>query len=223
MCGIAGYSVAPGGHLFSLDAAVEAMRHRGPDSNGVFYKEDHGLGLAHTRLSIQDLSSLGNQPMLSEDKSTVIVFNGEIYNFHELRKDFERSGHRFNGNSDTEVLLRLYQEEGPEMLRRLNGIFAIAIWDQKNKSLFVARDALGVKPFYFVAEDGLFAFASEVKALASIYPNLRSMDCDSLQRYIAFLWCPGEGTPSRSIRKLVPGRAMVVQNGEIRRSWNWYQ
>lgn len=223
MCGIAGYSIASGQKMISLDSALEAMRHRGPDSKGVLYRENNGIGLAHTRLSIQDLSSLGHQPMPSDDKAITIIFNGEIYNFLELRTRLQDAGHCFKGRSDTEVLLRLYQQDGIEMLQSLNGIFAIAIWDQDRQSLFVARDALGVKPFYFAAEDGLFAFASEVKALITIFPDLGCLDLDALQRYISYLWCPGEGTPNKSVRKLLPGQAMVVKNGKIKRRWNWYQ
>jgi asparagine synthase (glutamine-hydrolysing) len=161
--------------------------------------------------------------MSSDDETVIIVFNGEIYNFLELKTRLQDAGYHFKGNSDTEVLLRLYQEEGEEMLQRLNGIFAIAIWDQNRQSLFVARDALGVKPFYFATEEGLFAFASEIKALVSIYPHLGSLDLDSVQRYLSFLWCPGDGTPNRNIRKLLPGQAMLVEQGAIKRCWNWYQ
>lgn len=223
MCGIAGYSLATGHQVFSLDPVIQAMHHRGPDSNGAFYKEDEGIGLAHTRLSIQDLSPLGYQPMLSDDESLALVFNGEIYNFRELRAQLEQAGHGFKGHSDTEVLLRLYQETGPEMLRLLNGIFAIAIWKQDEQSLFVARDALGVKPFYFMAKEGLFAFASEIKALSAICPDLGPLDNDALQRYMSFLWCPGNGTSSKHVRKLLPGQAMIIEKGDIKRSWIWYQ
>ena len=223
MCGIAGYSLGSDRPTISLEPVVQALHHRGPDSNGTFYKEEHGIGLAHTRLSIQDLSSLGHQPMLSDDQSLALVFNGEIYNFQALRTELEQAGHVFKGHSDTEVLLRLYQEKGTDMLPLLNGIFAIAIWNQKEQSLFVARDALGVKPFYFIAQDELFAFASEIKALIPICPDLGPVDYDALQRYMSFLWCPGDGTPGKNVRKLLPGQAMVIKQGNIKQSWTWYQ
>jgi asparagine synthase (glutamine-hydrolysing) len=151
------------------------------------------------------------------------VFNGEIYNFCELRSDLETKGFSFRGHSDTEVLLNLYLAEGEAMLSRLNGIFAFALWDSRKQSLLIARDALGVKPFYYAALNGRFAFASEIKALLHLVPEARELDVVSLHRYLSFLWCPGEGTPLKSVRKLGPGEAMWVREGQIERRWTWYQ
>lgn len=224
MCGIIGaWGSSP---AEKVAAAVRLLSHRGPDDQGAYTDPDMALSLGHVRLSIQDLSPLGHQPMLSEDQSVVLVFNGEIYNFHELRQELKEKGHRFRGNSDTEVLLQLYLAYGEAMLTRLNGIFAFALWDRRNRSLFIARDALGVKPLYYTENATGFAFASEMKALlylAPQAPELRDLDIPALHRYLSFLWCPGEGTPLTAIRKVLPGEAMVVQHGRIERRWTWYQ
>jgi asparagine synthase (glutamine-hydrolysing) len=189
----------------------------------MWFDIDAGIGLAHRRLSILDLSVTGAQPMVSDDGSLVLVFNGEIYNFRELRAELEVAGHRFRGHSDTEVLLHLYLTDGDKMLGRLNGIFAFAVWDKHKQSLFVARDGLGVKPLYYIETSNGFAFASEMKALLCVVPNARELDVPALHRYLTYLWCPGEGTPLRGVRKLTPGEALVVREGKVVRRWIWYQ
>lgn len=221
MCGIVGYS----GRFTRgrLEEALERISHRGPDDSGVFIEEARSVGLGHTRLSILDLSPFGHQPMLSDDGTVALVFNGEIYNFRELRAELEAAGHRFRGHSDTEVLLRLYLAEGEAMLPRLNGIFAFALWDGRKGALLVARDALGVKPLYYTAGGGKFAFASEIKALATLQPIEGELDHDAINRYLTFLWCPGEGTPVKSIRKLGPGEAAWIRDGKIDTHFIWYQ
>ena len=221
MCGILGYS-----GLFDsarLTAGVAAIAHRGPDDTGEFIDKSAGVGLGHVRLSILDLSPAGHQPMANSDGNVVLVFNGEIYNFRELRKELKDKGFIFRGHSDTEVLLNLYLSEGADMLSRLNGIFAFALWDGRSKSLFIARDGLGVKPFYYSATGRGFAFASEIKGLLPMVPEARELDVESLHRYLSFLWCPGEGTPLKSVRKLLPGEAMVIREGKIERKWIWYK
>jgi asparagine synthase (glutamine-hydrolysing) len=221
MCGIAGFS-----GLFDSESLVVAGRlqsHRGPDDSGQYFDAAAGIGLGHVRLSIQDLSPLGHQPMISEDGAVVLVYNGEIYNFRELRTELEAKGHRFRGHSDTEVLLHLYLARGEAMLAMLNGIFSFAFWDRRDRSLFVARDALGVKPLYYAETAAGFAFASEIKALSCVVPKMRELDISALHRYLSFLWCPGAGTPLRGVRKLLPGEAMIVRAGKISRRWAWYQ
>ena len=161
--------------------------------------------------------------MTSSDEKVVLVFNGEIYNYRELRVELEDKDFIFHGNSDTEVLLNLYLAEGEDMLHRLNGIFAFAMWDGRNKSLFIARDGLGVKPLYYSATSRGVAFASEIKGLLPMVPEARELDVVSLHRYLSFLWCPGEGTPLKAVRKLLPGEAMVIREGKIERKWIWYQ
>jgi asparagine synthase (glutamine-hydrolysing) len=228
MCGIAGYLNSPSGAfaLSALTAATAALNHRGPDDSGVFEDRANGVGLAHTRLSIVDLSPLGHQPMLSDDGRVVIVFNGEIYNFRELRIELEAQTHRFHGHSDTEVLLHLYlmhrqSADGiPAFLRRLNGIFAFALWDADRGALLLARDALGVKPLYYSSGETGLQFASEIKALQ---PALGTLDVAALDRYLTYLWCPGEGTPFAHVRKLGPGEAMWVKQGGIQERITWYQ
>lgn len=220
MCGIVGLS---GGNLDRLAAANDLLAHRGPDDSGIFTDPAANIGLGHRRLSILDLSPLGHQPMLSADGAVVLVFNGEIYNYRELRADLEAQGGTFRGHSDTEVLLNLYLAEGEAMLSRLNGIFAFALWDSRKQALLIARDALGVKPLYYAALAGRFAFASEIKSLLHLAPEARELDIAALHRYLSFLWCPGEGMPLKAVRKLLPGEAMWVRAGQIERRWNWYQ
>jgi len=230
MCGIAGFSLFPGeqsGRSW-LAGARDALAHRGPDDWGLFEDSAHGVGLVHTRLSILDLSPLGHQPMLSEDGRVALVFNGEIYNFRELRADLEARGHCFRGGSDTEVLLRLYLEARREghapdvaaLLRRLNGIFAFALWDFDRRAMLLARDALGVKPLYVRQGSTGLHFASEIKALPI---GNSDIDCAALDRYLSFLWCPGEGTPAASIRKVTPGEAVWVSQGTISARISWYR
>jgi asparagine synthase (glutamine-hydrolysing) len=221
MCGIAGYS----GRFdaCTLDAAVAALRHRGPDDRGTFVDAASGVGLGHSRLSILDLSPLGHQPMADPAGGAVIAFNGEIYNFRELRAGLEAKGIAFRGHSDTEVLLQLYLNHGEAMLADLNGIFAFAIWDPRRRGLLLARDGLGVKPLY-VAETPLgVAFASEIKALLHVAPDCREVDVPALHRYLSFLWCPGDGTPLKAVRKLPPGELLWIKDGRVMRRQAWYR
>jgi asparagine synthase (glutamine-hydrolysing) len=220
MCGIVGIF---GGCLDRLNAAVATLSHRGPDDSGVFVEPVAGVGLGHRRLSVLDPSPLGHQPMVSDDGMLVLVFNGEIYNFCALRAELEINGVSFHGHSDTEVLLNLYQAEGEAMLSRLNGVFAFALWDGRKQALLIARDALGVKPLYFTVQSDYFAFASEIKALLCLVPNLTDLDSEALNRYLSFLWCPGNGTPLKGVHKVEPGEAMWVRQGQIERRWIWYR
>jgi len=161
--------------------------------------------------------------MCSRDGSVVLVFNGEIYNYREIRASLESKGVAFCSKSDTEVLVNLYLAEREKMLTRLNGIFAFALWDNRDQSLFVARDAFGVKPLYYTFMHRGFAFASEIKALLHLVPGVRDLDVVALHRYLSFLWCPGDGTPLKAVRKLLPGEAMIVRGGQPVRRWTWYQ
>ncbi len=230
MCGIAGALCSVDQHLkdvelFEWSRVQQSLAHRGPDDSGLFLDKAANVGLLHTRLSIIDLSPQGRQPMLSADGDVVLVFNGEIYNFRDLRHELEEAGFSFRGSSDTEVLLNLYLAEGMKMLTRLNGIFSLAVWDRSKRTLFIARDAFGVKPLYYdhAENTGRFVFASELKALVHLQTQCAHVDEAALQRYLAFLWCPGEGTPLKGVRKLGPGEAMEVQDGRIQRHWRWYR
>jgi asparagine synthase (glutamine-hydrolysing) len=219
MCGILGFFGAF--EPAALRVGLAAIAHRGPDDSGVFIGNAGTVGLGHVRLAIQDLSPLGHQPMLGADGAVVLVFNGEIYNFRDLRRDLERRGHQFRGHSDTEVLLNLYLAEGEAFLNRLNGIFALAMWDARTQELLLARDAMGVKPLYVATTTEGLAFGSEIKGLMPLLSSTRELDAASLHRYLSFLWCPGAGTPLKNVRKLLPGEAMIVRAGRVCRQWEW--
>ena len=225
MCGIGGYSLSSEGNLNIeiLKKISTKISHRGPDDNGIYQDSKSKIGLVHTRLSIQDLSPNGHQPMLNENSDIILIFNGEIYNFKELRDELIKKGIKFKGNSDTEVLLKLYTLEGTNMLSRLNGIFAFAIWDMRDQKLFLARDNFGVKPLYYSLLDKGFFFASELKALTPIINDDNELNYNALQSYLTFLWCPGRDTPIKSVSKLLPGEAMIVQKGKVKNCWKWYQ
>ncbi|MBM4127870.1 MAG: asparagine synthase (glutamine-hydrolyzing) [Nitrospira sp.] len=216
--------------ISGINAAAIALAHRGPDDSGCFEGHDLGIALAHTRLSILDLSGNGRQPMRSDDGRVVLVFNGEIYNFADLRQQLGDEGVRFDSRSDTEVILRVYEQWRPEteqqwrdFLGAFNGIFALAIWDDRRRELVVARDALGVKPLYYVHTEDHFAFASELKALRPLVGNPVSADAVAVDQYLSFLWTPGERTLWPGAIKLDPGSLLRVRtSGEITRS-TWYR
>lgn len=222
MCGIIGISGRV--EKNKLQEGVKILAHRGPDDSGIFIDKENDIGLGHTRLSIQDLSLAGHQPMSDSSGDVVITFNGEIYNFKELRVKLEAKGYVFNGNSDTEVLLNLYIDAGKEMFGQLNGVFSLAIWDKNIQTLLISRDALGVKPLYYSEiASGSFIFASEIKALTQLISHKLELDVESVNRYLAFLWCPGNGTPLKSVKKLSPGEAITIKKGVIDNRWFWYK
>lgn len=204
-----------------LPAMSHAIRRRGPDGAGEFRDDAAGIGLVHRRLAILDLSEAGAQPLADTEDRAVLVYNGEIYNFLELRRELERDGFRFRGHSDSEVLVNLYLRDGTAMLPRLNGIFAFALWDRRKRELFVARDRFGVKPLYVTSSASGFAFASEIKALLPILED-RELDRTAIRRYLSFLYCPGDRTPFRAVRKLGPGEALTVKDGKIVRTHRWF-
>lgn len=199
-----------------------AIAHRGPDGDGIFHDEPNGVGLAHRRLAIIDLTESGHQPMVSEDGGTIITYNGEIYNYRELAAELRHLGWTFRGTSDTEVLLALFRQYGTEMLSKLNGIFSFAIWDQRRRELFVARDGVGVKPLYYCSLPQGVLFASELKALLQEQTLDTSLDPIAIARHLTFLWSPAPDTMIKSIKKLEPGCAFVVKDGKIARKWQYY-
>ena len=221
MCGIVGMWMREDGDC-SLSDSLDAIAHRGPDGRGEYRNERSALMLGHVRLAIIDLSPAGAQPMASDDGQVVLVFNGEIYNFRELRAELAARGVAFRGHSDTEVLLRLYMADGLAMFPRLNGIFAFALYDSHRAELLLARDALGVKPLYFCESVAGLAFASEIKALSALTEPGTTLDLPAIQRYLSFLWCPGEGTPFVDVRKLPPGEFMRISAGRIVERRRWY-
>lgn len=208
MCGILALIGDDPSAFRKTSGAIDLIRHRGPDDLGLWREEKCALG--HTRLSILDLSSLGHQPMELPEEGLVIVFNGEIYNHHDLRAELAKQGHVFKSTSDTETLLHAYAEWGEGMLNKLNGIFAFAIWDRKRNELFVARDHFGVKPLYYFLTDGLFVCASELKAVAALDISDGDLDREAIASYLYYLWCPGEKTPFKAIKKLLPGYCIKI-------------
>ncbi|PYV18589.1 MAG: asparagine synthase (glutamine-hydrolyzing) [Acidobacteria bacterium] len=221
MCGIAGIlnlSLDPAAHLDRLEAMSARLVHRGPDSHGAFTLPH--LGLAIRRLSIIDLET-GDQPLSNETGEVTLVFNGEIYNYRELRKKLLDRGHRFKTRSDGEVIAHLYEERGPDFVRELNGMFAIALWDNRAKRLVLARDRAGEKPLYYWRRGTTLAFASEIKALFE-YPDVsRAPDFDALTSYFFYGYFPAPASAFREIRKLPAAHRMVVEGGEFRIEQYW--
>ncbi|MCB0583149.1 MAG: asparagine synthase (glutamine-hydrolyzing), partial [Phaeodactylibacter sp.] len=206
MCGIFG-CYAPNIKI-SADKAVQSIAHRGPDDAG--FLEANGLTLGHRRLSILDLSPNGHQPMLSEDGRYAIVYNGEIYNHWDIRAGLEGK-YTFRSTSDTETLLYGFIEYGKAVLNRLNGIFAFAIFDQKDNRLFIARDQLGIKPLYYYWDGATFAFCSEIKGLIQLEQVDRSLRPEAFVNYLHFLWSPGEMTPLKHVQKLLPAHYLSLE------------
>jgi asparagine synthase (glutamine-hydrolysing) len=221
MCGIAGYSGAfERGLLARMNAAIA---HRGPDGTGDYFSSDGSIGLTHRRLAIIDLSPTGAQPMTDAATGVTITYNGEIYNYRELRADLEHTGAAFFGRSDTEVILRLYLARGRAALPLLNGIFAFALWDPRDRSLLVARDGPGVKPLYYVQTRGGFLFASELKALLACPDVDRTLDPRAVWLHLTFLWAPTPYTMLASVRKLEPGTGLQVRDGRVVDQWRFYE
>lgn len=220
MCGIIG---ALGNNLnFDFVDAVKKLSHRGPDDIGFYKNEDGNIQLGHTRLAIIDLSKSASQPMIDKINQNIIIFNGEIYNFEFLKKKF-LSDTEFNSNSDTEVLLKLYNLLGIDMLNYLDGIFAFAIFDKKTKEVFLVRDHYGIKPIYYIELLNQFYFASEPKALINIISDLKDINYQAITNYLTFQWSPGNQTPLKKLNKLGPGEYVVLKDNKIINRVNWYQ
>jgi len=162
----------------------ETMKHRGPDDTGIFIDKKSNLGLAQRRLSIIDLSEKGHQPMGSEDGTLWLTYNGEVYNFKEIKKELEKKGYRFRGNSDTEVVLKSFQEWGINCVDKFRGMFSFAVWDQKKEKLYLFRDRFGVKPLFYYFDKNKFLFASELKAICSWHRFKKEIDFNALSFYL---------------------------------------
>lgn len=197
---------------------LHPMRHRGPDGCGIF--TGRGIGLGHRRLAILDLGG-GTQPMANEDSTIHVTFNGEIYNYVELRDLLIERGHTFRTKSDTEVIVHLYEEFGLVGLSRLDGMFAFGLWDDHQRRLVLARDRVGIKPLYYSASPHGVAFASELKSLLSLPEVGRELDPQALRRFFDFLYVPGEATLFRSIRKLPPAHLLIAELGTVRLERYW--
>ncbi|HHS83637.1 MAG TPA: asparagine synthetase B, partial [Gammaproteobacteria bacterium] len=223
MCGITGIfnlQNLPSPSMDELKPMITRLAHRGPDGYG--YYADNQVGLAHARLSIIDLQG-GDQPIHNENNSIQVVFNGEIFNYIELRKALEGQGHSFYTQSDTEVIVHLYEQYGDSFVNHLNGQFAIALWDKESRRLILARDRTGIRPLFYSVTGGRLFFASEVKALFAHPALKRRLDIRAMGEIFTY-WAP---LPSHSIFEgiatLPPGHIMCVEKGEldIRRYWDW--
>ncbi len=226
MCGIAGFvesdrAAAP----FNLDESralihrmCDVIRHRGPDDEGVWV--DEGVALGMRRLSIIDLST-GQQPIHNEDRTVWTVFNGEIYNFRELRRDLEATGHVFYTSTDTEVIVHAYEQWGAGAIPRLRGMFGLAIWDTRSRTLLIARDRIGIKPMHYAMIKGRFYFGSEIKSLLQAPDLPRDLDMDAIDHYLSFLYTPRDGSIFANVRKLPPGHCLAWTDGvaTIDRYW----
>ncbi|HYE15376.1 MAG TPA: asparagine synthase-related protein, partial [Pyrinomonadaceae bacterium] len=233
MCGICGFltseETAPAAGV--LEAMTERLHHRGPDDGGVWEGAAPGgwrVGLGARRLSIIDLSERGHMPMQTADGALCITYNGEVYNFRELRRELEALGHRFRSDTDTEVVLNAYRQWGPESLSRLNGMFAFAVWDERERELTLARDRLGVKPLFYAAakvegEGGeSFVFASEAKAILASGLVKPELDLEGLNQQLTFLWTPDPHTLFRGIHRLPPAHVLKWRDGisTVREWWD---
>ena len=210
MCGIAGFSWE---NKDLIKKVTNCISHRGPDSEGYF--TDKGISLGHRRLSIIDLSKKGNQPMFDEDNEIVIVFNGEIYNFKELRQNLQKKGYKFKSNSDTETIIEGYKDYGEHICEKLDGMFAFALWDKKKKLLFIARDRIGKKPLYYSIKDNNVIFASEIKAILETGIS-KEIDRNALLNIISSRFSPGNDTIFSEIKKLPPGTYGIFSKGKLK-------
>ncbi|MHB0997190.1 MAG: asparagine synthase (glutamine-hydrolyzing) [Elusimicrobiales bacterium] len=217
MCGICGFAGVKNDGL--LKAMTLSLAHRGPDEDGFFADEDR-VALGMRRLKIIDLAT-GSQPLFNEDRTVCVVFNGEIYNFRELRADLEAQGHRFSSNSDTEVLVHLYEQYGEGFPARLRGMFAFALWDAKERKLMLARDQFGIKPLYYAFAAGKLYFASELKALRLAAGVCGDLDPLALDFYFSYLYIPAPLSVYSGVKKLEPATALFLHNGSLRMEKYW--
>ncbi len=224
MCGIVGWATS---NHKAFDIPLEKMRgqlmHRGPDDTGLWFSADRQVGMGHTRLSIIDLSQKGHQPMILDGGQLAIVFNGEIYNFKEIRSDLEQSGHSFSSRSDTEVILHAYQQWGTSCVSRFDGMFAFALYDAAKQSVFLARDRVGEKPLYYTRVNDTLLWASEPKALLAWEGIHARIDADALREYLAYGFVGGENCIFEGMHKLAPAHCLEfdLRNSRFRTRRYW--
>ncbi len=222
MCGIAGIiDTERPVYAYDLLKMANAIQHRGPDNQSVYIDPSNHSGLAHCRLSFLDLSESGNQPMCNEDRSVWITFNGEIYNFRELRVDLEKLGHKFLSNSDSEVLIHAYEEWQYGMLDKLVGMWAFAIWDERKRRLFASRDRFGIKPLYYGFQRGQFVFASEIKAIVALDKFPMTLSFSAIANYFNYRFVPSPHSIWNEVQKLPPAHYLVFENGKIKTICYW--
>ncbi len=210
MCGICGFNWEDS---LLIESMTDVIRHRGPDASGLYVGK--GFSLGNRRLSIIDLRKEGNQPIFNEDKTICIVYNGEIYNYPEIKGELESKGHRFWSNTDTEVIVHAYEEYGVECLHRLNGMFAFAILDIPKGELFIARDRIGIKPLYYYWDKKRFIFGSEIKSILECPEAERKVNLQSLYYYLGYEFVPGPATMFQNIYKLNPGHYLLFKDGDV--------
>lgn len=225
MCGICGI-FDPGGNKQIdeqiINSMADAMVHRGPDDHGSYLNSAQGIGLGFRRLSIIDLSRAGHQPMSNEDGTVWVVFNGEIYNHRELRQELEAKGHKYVSKADSESLIHGYEEWGGDVVKRLRGMFAFAVWDEKKRALFMARDRIGIKPLYYTYSPGQFVFASEIKAILRLPWVERRVNREALELYLSFAASPAPMTLFDGIFKLQAGhRLWIDSQGNLKNDQYW--
>jgi asparagine synthase (glutamine-hydrolysing) len=220
MCGIAGIVGREGETITAeqVRCMTDSIVHRGPDDEGIYTERNIGLGMR--RLSIIDLSG-GHQPIYNEDRSVTVVFNGEIYNFLELRKELENRGHQLRTHSDTEVIVHLYEEMGADCVTKLRGMFAIALYDAKRNVVLLARDRLGKKPLYYAEHNGRLFFGSEIKAMLAAAPELAAVDPEGVMQFFCYGYIPDPYSAFREIKKLPPGHLAEYKNGKINVRQYW--
>lgn len=216
MCGIVGYLGK--GSQEILKRMADSIKHRGPDDESFYIKDN--LGLGHRRLSIIDLAG-GHQPLSSENNDIWLVFNGEIYNFSELRERLKEKGHRFKTRTDSEVIIHLYEEEGETLCRKLNGMFTFALWDEKERKLILARDRLGKKPLYYSFVQGSLIFASELRAMFEHPLIKKEIDFEGLNKYLLYEYIPAPYSIIKRVNKLEPGQLLTYQDGRIGKDFYW--
>ncbi len=220
MCGFVGFTNAIDNSNKVLGEMMDKIRHRGPDSEGRYIDECIAMGFR--RLSIIDITDSGNQPIFNEDKSKVLFFNGEIYNYREIRKELEEKGHKFTTHTDSETLIHGYEEFGEKLLDRLRGMFAFVIWDKEKKELFGARDFFGIKPFYYAAMNGTFMFGSEIKSFLVHPAFVKELNTTALENYLTFQYSPTNETFFKNVYKLPPAHCFKYKDGklDIKRYWD---
>jgi asparagine synthase (glutamine-hydrolysing) len=223
MCGIVGFKSTRQFQALqeSLSEATSRLAHRGPDDSGLFFDESFGVGLGHRRLSVIDLSEAGHQPMSSDDGAVHIVYNGEVYNFKEIRETLKEKGHGFKSSTDTEVVLKSYIQWGIECLQRFVGMFSLVIWDSRKQELYLARDRLGIKPLFYSFRDGNLLFASELKALMALKNFNRDLDPDSIPLFLHYQYVPAPKTIFRNTFKLLPGHYLVFNGEDLNSNRYW--
>jgi asparagine synthase (glutamine-hydrolysing) len=221
MCGIAGVVNTESGNAVSPEVVRtmnDVIRHRGPDEDGFYIEGNVGLGMR--RLNIIDLVT-GSQPIFNEDRTVVTVFNGEIYNYRRLRKELQAKGHRFSTHADTEVIVHLYEEYGEGFLQHLNGMFGVAVWDTRTRTLILARDRLGEKPLHYAVTDDGLAFGSEIKSILTLPGFEKRINREALYHYFTFICVPAPLTIFEGIQKLRPGHYLTFRNGQVATGPYW--